>query len=111
MKIIIKETGIVETLTLINPASGIDRISDFIGNNPDRHLVWDADQEAYVCNQDTFDWWDAVVTANQSLDYRIHELIREHGSETVYEVIHDAGNEDLEDYAAYANQLLDEAFG
>ena len=113
MKIIIKETSAVETLSIIDPKSGVDYISDFIGNTGalnDGQFEWDEDRDAYVCDQETFDWWDTVVTANQSLDDRIHELVEEHGSEAVYEVIRAAGSVDLEDHAANVNQALDEAF-
>lgn len=114
MKIIIKETSAVETLSIIDPKSGVDYISDFIGNTGaliDGQFEWDEDHDAYVCDQEAFDWWSAVVTANQALDDRIHDLVQEHGSEKVYEVIHAAGSVDLEDHAANVNQALDEAFG
>jgi hypothetical protein len=115
MKIIIKETSAVETLSIIDPKSGVNYISDFIGNtgalNDGHQFEWDEDREAYVCDQETFDWWDTVVTANQSLDDRIIELVKEHGSEAVYEVIHAAGSVDLENHAANVNHALDEAFG
>lgn len=114
MKIIIKETSAAETLSIIDPKSGVDYILDFIGNAGaliDGQFDRDEDRDAYVCGQDTYDWWHAVVTANQVLDDRIHELVKEHGSETVYGVIHAAGSVDLEDHAANANQALDEAFG
>lgn len=114
MKIIIKETSAVETLSIIDPKTGVDYISDFIGNTGaliDGQLEWDEDRDAYVCDQETFDWWDTVVTANQSLDDRIHELVKEHGSAAVYEVINSAGSVDLEDHAANVNQALDGAFG
>ena len=114
MNIIIKETAAAETLSIIAPDSGVDYISDFVGNAGgfvDGQFVWDDEQDAYVCDQETFDWWDAVVRANQALDDRIHECVQEHGSEKVYEAIHDAGSVDLEDHAANVNQALDEAFG
>ncbi|MDD5330220.1 MAG: hypothetical protein PHX38_09460 [Sulfuricella sp.] len=114
MKIIIKETSAVETLSIIDPKSGVDYIYDFIGNAGaliDGQFEWDEDRDAYVCDQETFDWWDTVVTANQSLEDRIHELVHERGFETVYAVIHAAGSVDLEDHAANVNQALDEAFG
>lgn len=112
MKIIIKETSAVETLSIIDPKSGVDYIADFIGNTGaliDGQFAWDADRDAYVCAQDTYDWWDAVVTANQALYDRIHDLVQDHGLEAVYEVIDAAGSVDLEDHAANVNQALDEA--
>lgn len=114
MKIIIKETSAVETLSIIDPKSGVDYILDFIGNTGaliDDRFEWDEERDAHVCDQETFDWWDTVVTANQSLDDRIRELVKEHGSEAVYEVIHAAGSVDLEEHAANVNQALDEHFG
>lgn len=114
MKIIIKETSAIETLSIIDPKSGVDYISDFIGNTGaliDGQFEWDEDRDAYVCGQDTFDWWSVVVTVNQELNDRIHDLVQEHGSEKVYEVIHAAGSVDLEDHAVNVNQALDEAFG
>ena len=114
MDIIIKETAAVETLSIIDPDSGIDYISDFVGNAggfADGQFEWDEELGAYVCAQDRFDWWDAVVAANQALEDRIHDLVQEHGAEKVYAAIHDAGSVDLEDNAANVNQALDEAFG
>lgn len=114
MNIIIKETSEVETLSIVDPKSGVDYISDFIGNTGalnDGQFEWNEERYAYVCDQETFDWWDAVVNANQSLGDRIHELVKEHDSEAVHDVIYKAGNVDLENHAATVNQALDEAFG
>ena len=116
MKIIIKETSAIETLSIIDPKSGFDYIYDLIGNTgalSDGQFVWNEDRNAYVCTQETFDWWYAVVTAHQSLDNRIHKLVQEHDSETVIR----AGSVDLVDLVGLAylamnvNQALDEAFG
>ena len=114
MKIIIKETSAVQELSIIDPKSGVDYIGDFIGNTGalfDGQFEWDYDLDAYVCTQETFDWWDTVVTDNQLLDDRIHDLIQEHDLETVYKVVYAADTIDLEDHAASVNQALDEAFG
>jgi hypothetical protein len=114
MKIIIKETSEVKALSIIDPKSGVDYISDFIGNTGaliDGQFEWDEDRDAYVCNQDTYEWWNTVVTANQSLENRIHDLVQDHGSKTVYDVIQATSSVDLEDHAANVNQSLDEAFG
>lgn len=114
MKIIIRETSAVETLSIIDPKSGVDYIADYIGNTGaliDGQFEWDEDHDAYVCDQEVFDWWSAVVTANQVLDDRIHDLVQDYGSEKVCDVIHAAGSVDIEDHAANVNQALDEAFG
>ena len=113
MKIIIKETQAIETLSIIDPKTGVDYILDLIGNAGaliDGQFEWNEDRDAYICDQETFDWWEEVVASNQELVDRTHELVKEHGSETVYEVIHAAGSVDLEEHAANANKALDEAF-
>lgn len=107
MNIIIKETNAVETLSIIDPNSGVDYIYDLVAGQID----WCEDREAYICDRETFDWWDAVVTANQSLDDRICDLVKEHGTDAVYKAIHAAGSVELGDHAANVNQSLDEAFG
>ena len=114
MNIIIKGTNVVETLSIIDPDSGVDYVADFIGNEgalADGQFVWDEEQDAYVAEKETFDWWDAVIKDNQELDYRVHDLVQEYGREEVYKVTDEAGGGDLEDHAASVNQALDEAFG
>ncbi|MBE0436924.1 MAG: hypothetical protein IBX56_14100 [Methylomicrobium sp.] len=114
MNIVINETSATETLSIIDPNTGIDYIQDFIGNTgalKDGQFTYDDDQDAYLCDQETFNWWSAVVDANQTLENRIHTLVNEHGSEAVYDIINEAGNFDLEDHAANINQVLDDAFG
>jgi hypothetical protein len=113
MKIIINETGAVETLSIIGAKSGLNYISDFVGNQgalSDGQFVWDEDQDAYVCDQETFDWWQKVVEENQELEYRIHELKEEHGSDEVDKVLEELGSVDLGDLASEINSALSEAF-
>jgi len=108
MEIIIKETSEVENISIIDPTSGVNYISDFIDSSA---FDWDEDRDAYVCDRETFDWWDTVVADHQLLNERIADLVKEHGSEAVYEVVNTAGNVDLADYAATVNQNLDDVFG
>lgn len=59
MKIIIKETSVTETLSIIDPKTGIDYILDFIGNTgafADNQFNYDEEFDAYICDQATFDW-------------------------------------------------------
>ena len=114
MNIIIEKTCENKTLSIIDPDSGVDYISDFIGNHgalADGQFTWDDERDAYVCDRETFAWWADVVEANQALEDRIHGLVQEYGAEKVYEVVHAAGSVDLEDHAGNVNQALDEAFG
>ena len=114
MNIIIKETNVQESLEIIDPRTGINWIQDFIGNTgalSDGQFVWDDEQDAYICDQDTFDWWSKVVSDNESLENRIHELSQQHGGDAVSAVVSDAANVDLEQLAASVNEALDDAFG
>lgn len=117
MKIIIKETNEVKELSIIDPNSGVDYIDDFIGNTGalnDGQFLWDDEDDAadaYICDQETFDWWDKVVSDNQALEDRIHALQQEHGYDAVHDAVMDSYANDLEDHADCVNQALDEAFG
>lgn len=114
MQIFIKDSGKEETLALYDTKTGIDYINDFIGNEGalrDGQFVYDDDRNTYVCNQDTFDWWEKVVDDNQDLNDRIFDLVQKHGYEKVFDAHDNALNVCLENYAASANACLDEAFG
>lgn len=80
MKIIIKETQKIETLSIIDPKTGVDYISDFVGNTGaliDGQFEWNEDRDAYICDQETYDWWKEGVASNQKLVNRTHELVKE----------------------------------
>ena len=112
IKVIVKETGTKEILS-ITARGGIDYIVDFIGNTGafnDGQFEWDDEQDAYLCNQDTFNWWSKVVTDNQALEDRIAALKETYGSGAVSEVVAGASNVDLEDLDVSVNAALDETF-
>lgn len=114
MKIIINETNTIESLEIIDPCTGIDWIKDFIGNAgalSDGQFEWDDEQDAYLCDQATFDWWEKVVLDNENLENRIYALRQQYGDDAVDSAIMAAGSNDLESHAGYLNQALDEAFG
>lgn len=111
MKIIIKETGVTETLEIIDPTTGVNYIADFIGNTGalmDGQFEWDEELDAQVCDQATFDWWNTVVDNNQELTDRIHEMLKIYNQDAVYKVIGENSNVDLEDHASVINAALDE---
>ncbi|GBF73035.1 hypothetical protein PA598K_01320 [Paenibacillus sp. 598K] len=114
VKVIIKETGALETLSMI-ASNGTDAAADMIGNHDgfgseSWQFELDSDTGIYTANQETYDWWAKVLTENEELEERIEALKEEHGSEAVQEVIESAGSVDLEDHAANLNKALDEAF-
>lgn len=110
----IRESGVTETLSIIDPASGVDYIADFVCCTDalrDGQFTWDDSIDAYVCDQETFGWWATVIEDVQALNYRIHALVEEHGSRVVYDVIHTVDSSDLETHAETLNRVLDEHFG
>ncbi|NUZ10172.1 hypothetical protein HUZ36_05205 [Pseudoalteromonas sp. McH1-7] len=116
MEIIIKETSAIETLSIIDPATGCCYIQDFIGNedglgSESHQFHYDDESGKYVCSQETFDWWSKVVNDNQALNYRIAELCEIHDAVDVYEVVNSNPSNDLEDLAYHVNACLDQAFG
>ena len=111
MKIIIRETNATKELSIIDPASGVNYIADFIGNTGalvDGQFVWNEELDANVCDQGTFDWWDTVIDDNQDLEDRIHEMLKIYDQDAVYKVIGEKCNVDLEDYASVINAALDD---
>ncbi|TDL57828.1 hypothetical protein E2R60_04935 [Paenibacillus dendritiformis] len=113
MKVMIKETGNLEELNLVDNATGVDSAVDVIGNYggfTDGQFVYDDEAGVYCCSQDTFDWWSRVLHEQQELEERLESLRREHGSELVQEVLEAVGDVDLEDMAAEVNAALNEAF-
>ena len=112
MKLFIKETSAIETLSIIDPRTGCDYIFDFVGNTGafDREFEATDENADFAISQADYDWWAKVGADNQALEYRIAELAAEHGYDRVVDVVASTGS-DLEDYAAAANAALDEEFG
>lgn len=114
IKVIINETGLEETLSIVDPKSNVDFVKDFIGNHgafSDGQFTFDEEVDAYRCEQDTYDWWAKVVSDHQALEERIADLKEAHGSDRVLDVLDGVGGYDLEDVAAAVNRELDDAFG
>ena len=85
MKVLIKETQIIEELSLVDPYSKICWFSDFasVGTNIEFEHVNHLDDEeienlyehvqmfidvSYLVTQDTYDWWKSVVDSWQTAD-------------------------------------------
>lgn len=124
MEIIIKETGLIEELSIIDSKTGFDWICDLIGNHDgfgediDCQFVRELDEDGCwtgrcITSQENFYWWDCVVTQIEEVEERIEKLKDEFGFERVESVVCEAnyGNSDLEDYAAVLHQYLDDEFG
>jgi len=107
-------SGKIEALELIDPKSGTNCAADIIGNYGgfiDGQFRYNEEADAYECTPETFEWWKRVLADHQALENRIAELVEEHGSEAVYEVVGSVGGYDLEDQPAAVHAALDETFG
>lgn len=118
MKVIIQETGAVETLTLIDPAFDVETTVEFLDfhgaigyRNYLRDFTWDDARGAYVCDKKAFERWRKIIDDQQSLEDRVYDLIGQHGSDPVYDVVMSTGDVAVEERAAAIHRALDEAFG
>ncbi|WP_245864469.1 hypothetical protein [Paenibacillus donghaensis] len=113
MNVKINGTDKTATLSMFNDNTGVDSVVDFVGNYDalaDGKFVYDDETGTYSTDQDTFDWWDKVITDNKLLEERIADLKVKHDPEAVDEVVHASADVDLEDMAAAVNKALDEGF-
>lgn len=113
MQVKIRETGKIATLSMIDPRTSTDCVVDFIGNYgalTDGQFTYNDEQGIYLCDQETFDWWQKVAADHQAMEERIKELTDVHGYDRVYTVVDQAGQYDLDDMPAAIMAALDEAF-
>lgn len=109
--------GKIEVLEMIDPKSKVNCATDIIGNHgglSDGQFRYNEEADAYECTPETFEWWKRVLADHQTLEDMIAELaelIEEHGSDKVHEVVNSVGDYDLEDQPAAIRAALDEAFG
>lgn len=110
MKVIVN--GIEKSLN-ITDANGIDFTRDFIGNwgaLSDGQFTWNEEADAFLADDDTFDWWSKAIKREVTNAERIAELKEIHGSEKVDEAVNKASNgyNDLEDIQNAIVKALDE---
>lgn len=108
MTIKILESGEIKTLTMIDPATGVDGVVDFVYNNGGTaNFVYYDETGQYETEQADFDWWSKVISDHSTLAARIFSSS---DPETLRAVLDGSGcyNMDLEDQASAANSALDE---
>ncbi|MCF6777628.1 hypothetical protein L3V83_13745 [Thiotrichales bacterium 19X7-9] len=113
MKIYVNETGRYEDLVIIDPETNVEWTQDFIGNTGafnDGIFIYSDDKDAYICDQESFEWWDKVIKDHQKLENRKHHLEIKYGYDAVIKAINNADRVDLENEAFAINEALDEAF-
>lgn len=109
MDIIIKESNKREVLKLIDPQTGINMISDIVGNvggfNDGQFTA--TDDDAYICNQERFDWWDDVIDGMQKMYDRVHEMKEEYGAAAINDALDQEFTDELPLYVDAVNKALD----
>lgn len=106
MELKIKETGEIKTLTLVDPESGVNWISDFIGVNSgfgdvDKGLI-DQDPDSdhlRLATQKTYDWWAEMIMSYEGMEEQIANAREKYGRDEIDEYLQSvhAFDVDLED--------------
>lgn len=81
MKLYIKETGTIKTLEIIDPKTGCNYISDFIGKIPE------SEHKLEKAGRDDYEWLADIVRHHQDLRNRIHELEEKNDINAIYDLI------------------------
>lgn len=76
MKVKIRETGKIEDLS-IKSENGVNWVNDLVGNAgalDDGQFVYEYDEDVYLADQATFDWWAGYIADTNQTDREIAEL-------------------------------------
>ena len=76
MKIFNNQTNTYETFNLID-INGINWVRDFIGNTGalnNGQFNWDDKLDAYICDNDTYNWWQNAINKQQWITNTEHEI-------------------------------------
>lgn len=108
MNIQIIETGARETLSIIDPKSGMDWIQDIMGNH-DALPDYNDEIDAYEMTQEDYDWWLDLTTRYERQDHRMYELRQDAESADDFLAAWESYNaaNDLEDLPGYMEQFCD----
>jgi hypothetical protein len=119
MDVKIKETGEIKTLE-IRDERGIEWADDMIGNagaKTDGQFTWDDEEEVYLAEQGTYDWWhdyiadyeateEAITALAEKLDVQRWEIVKRVGEAqdgVDYDRHHEVAMQALEEYEAEYN--------
>jgi hypothetical protein len=97
----IKETGEIKTLTYIDCNTGVDGISDLIGNSGaiGQYIEEDEEQEGvYSISQANFDWWEDYIDDAESDDQELYDLRDEYNNDDIWNINNAEWNATGNDY-------------
>ena len=106
MQIKIAETDEIKTLSLIAPDTGVDWVRDFVASSD----YYDDDDECYIMDEDTYDWWDDIIDRQQDNDNRKYRLVCDGADVDELDdyIAAAVGGGDMEDVVARTASALDE---
>ena len=112
MEIKIIETNEIKNLDIIDPKTGINWISDLMGNHdalPEREEIDEMETGYYLMSDEDHDWWARLVERYQAADDRYNELLDLLDDDEREELERDAQgiNVDLEDHPRALSQVCD----
>lgn len=113
MDVKIKETGKIESLRIIDPGNGVNWVTDLIGNTGafnDGQFTWSEEDNAYIADQDTYDWWAGYISDADQTESDVTELAEKLGideSNIWFRIEADSGN-DYSDHRSNAIRTMAE---
>lgn len=88
MKVKIKESGNIESLSIIDPRTGCCCIKDLILKNECySDFVHDEERDVWSCDQETFEWWSEHIRATEQAYQLVRIMREEFGSEAIDRVV------------------------
>lgn len=108
MNVQITETGERKQLAIVDAQSGVNWVADLIGNSGamnDGQFVWGDEADAYLCNQETYDWWAQYIRDAEATEAEATALAGELGISVADVLMAIDANQDG-DYAAHRDRAL-----
>lgn len=91
MKVIIIESGNIESLSIIDPKTGCCCVKDLILNNECySDFVHDEERDVWSCDQKTFEWWSEHTRATEQANQLVRVMREEFGTEAIDRVVGEA---------------------
>jgi len=113
MDVKIKETGKIESLGIIDRSSGVNWVTDLIGNTgalSDGQFAWSEEDNAYITDQDTYDWWAEYISDTEQTESDVTETAEKLGIDesVIWERIHNDVGNDYDDHRSSALRAIEE---
>lgn len=111
LNVLIKETSEVKSLSIIDPKTNIDYISDFIGNTGALGREFEKiehDKAEYQVSEGDFEWWENVIKTTQEADDLMFENADKITDE-VNEKLYNINENDIDTYNQIRLSIIKQA--